>query len=375
MLKGIYLTLLIGPAVPIPAPQFVTDALSSIQVNASKERSGFQLTFSVAKNSILLTTLLPAGFFDPIITRVIVIATLNGVPNVLMDGLVTNQELTPSNDPGQTTLVISGEDLSIAMDLVEKVIPYPGFTEIAQVYTALAPYALLGIIPLVIPPIIPSNEIVTSKWFTQHSTDRSFIKKLARRCGYVFFVQPGPLPGQSIAYFGPDISLPIPQPALSINFDAQTNVENISFSLDGLAKETSIFNIFTPTENGIVPIPIPVPNINPFKPPLGLRPTPTVKVNYADSSTKLTASESAQQILGYLLTSAPAVTASGSLDVMRYNNILHARLLVSVRGAGLTYDGMYYVDSVTHNIKPGEYKQNFTLSRDGLISNTPKVLA
>ena len=59
---------------------------------------------------------------------------------------------------------------------------------------------------------------------------------------------------------------------------------------------------------------------------------------------------------------------------MRYNGLLRARMLVGVRGAGITYDGMYYVDSVTHNIKPGEYKQNFTLSRDGLISNTPKVL-
>ena len=37
------------------------------------------------------------------------------------------------------------------------------------------------------------------------------------------------------------------------------------------------------------------------------------------------------------------------------------------------YDGMYYVNTVTHSIKRGEYKQNFTLSRDGVISNTPAV--
>ena len=61
----------------------------------------------------------------------------------------------------------------------------------------------------------------------------------------------------------------------------------------------------------------------------------------------------------------------GAFDVMRYKNILRARMLVGIRGSGLSYDGLYYVDSVTHNIKKGEYKQNFTLSRDGLISNTP----
>ena len=54
-------------------------------------------------------------------------------------------------------------------------------------------------------------------------------------------------------------------------------------------------------------------------------------------------------------------------------NILRARQLVGVRGAGLAYDGLYYVKTVTHNIKRGEYKQSFTLTRDGLISQTPKV--
>ena len=32
-----------------------------------------------------------------------------------------------------------------------------------------------------------------------------------------------------------------------------------------------------------------------------------------------------------------------------------------MRGAGPAFDGLYYVKSVTHDIKRGEYKQNFTL--------------
>ncbi len=58
---------------------------------------------------------------------------------------------------------------------------------------------------------------------------------------------------------------------------------------------------------------------------------------------------------------------------MRYGGMLRNRMIVGVRGAGLAYDGLYYVNSVTHNIKRGEYKQSFQLSRDGLISITPKV--
>jgi hypothetical protein len=74
------------------------------------------------------------------------------------------------------------------------------------------------------------------------------------------------------------------------------------------------------------------------------------------------------------MNNSTAISGNGSLDVMRYGKLLYSRMLVGVQGAGLAYDGMYYVDSVTHNIKQGEYKQNFTLSRDGLITTTPVVV-
>jgi hypothetical protein len=373
MLDGIQLTLLIGPAVPLPAPKSVMDALQSIQVTSAKDRSGFQLVFSVSKDSPLQTTMLPAGYFDPMITRVIVIVTLNGFPTVLMDGIVTRQEVSPNSAAGQSKLTITGEDLSVLMDVVELKIPYPAMPEVAQVMLALAPYVMFGIVPLVIPPIIPVVKIPIESWNMQTGTHLSFIKEIARRNGYVFYVNPGPLPGQSIAYFGPDINLPIPQPALNVNMDAHTNVESLSFSLDGLAKKVRVFTIMDPITHKI-PIPIPAPNVNVFKPPLGLRPTAPAKIEFDDQSASSAPDEAAQRILGYFMNNTTAISGNGSLDVVRYGHILQARMLVGVRGAGLAYDGLYYVDSVSHEIKRGEYKQNFSLSRDGLISNTPRVL-
>ena len=67
------------------------------------------------------------------------------------------------------------------------------------------------------------------------------------------------------------------------------------------------------------------------------------------------------------------MSASGTLNVLRYGRVLKARSLVGVRGAGLAYDGLYYVKSVTHDIKHGEYKQSFTLTRNALISTAPTV--
>jgi hypothetical protein len=374
VLGGIHLSLLIGPGVPAPAPADVLEALDSVQVTSSTQASGFQLTFKVGKNSILQTTLLPVGYFDPIITRVIIIVTLNGLPNVLMDGVVTRQELAPSNDVGKSTLTVTGEDLSRLMDLVEMpFMRFPAMPIIARVYAILAKYAVLGIAPIAIPPIIPDIPDPLEEIPSQTGTDLGYIKQLAGQVGYVFYVEPGPAPGTSIAYFGPDIRIPVPQPALNVDFDSQTNVESLTFSLDGTAKKIVVITVLDPVTKKI-PIPIPVPNINIVRPPLGARPTLPSKLEFAEGMAALGFADAANRALGILLTANDAVTGSGSLDVLRYGGVLRSRMLVGVRGAGLTYDGIYYVNSVTHNIKHGEYKQSFNLSRDGLISNTPVVV-
>jgi hypothetical protein len=373
MLKGIHLSLMIGPAVPLPAPQPVIDALISVQVTSGKEKSGFQLTFALSKKSLLMTTLLPVGYFDPMITRVIIIVSLGGFPNAIMDGMVTRQELTPSSEPGQSTLTITGEDLSILMDVVEMpFMRYPATPDIGQIYQILAKYLVFGIVPLAIPPFINDAPLPTKKIPTHQGTDLAYLKKLANDHAYVFYVEPGPLPGESIAYWGPDIRIPVPQPALNINMDAHTNVEAMSFSLDGLAKKIVVLGVYDPA-TGKVPIPVPLPNVNIFRPPLGLRPTVPSRVEFPDWSFKEEFPGIVDKALGVLARSSDSITVQGSLDVLRYGHVLRSRMLVGVRGAGMAYDGLYYVNSVTHNIKRGEYKQSFQLSRDGLISITPKV--
>lgn len=372
MLNGIYLTLMIGPSVPIPAPQPVIEALQSVQVNRQRDRTGFELTFTVGKTSLLQLVLLPAGFFDPIITRVVIVVTFNGMPHVLIDGIITRQQISPSSEPGKSTLTVTGEDLSVLMDVVDIKLVYPGMDDTARILTILAKYAVFGIQPIVIPPPVPTVPIPTHQIPTQTGTDLAYIRRLASQSGYVFYIEPGPAPLTSIAYFGPDIRVPLPQPALSVNMDGDTNVESLSFSLDGLAKKLVIITILDPV-TGKIPIPIPVPNISFLHPPLGARLTPPAKIQFSDEMANLAPDEAAKRAFGLMLDNPDAITGNGSLDVTRYGHILRARMLVGVRGAGFAYDGLYYVNTVTHNIKPGEYKQSFTLSRDGLISLTPVV--
>ena len=71
--------------------------------------------------------------------------------------------------------------------------------------------------------------------------------------------------------------------------------------------------------------------------------------------------------------SQDSVSAKGSLNVLRYGRPLKARQLVGVRGAGIAYDGLYFVESVKSTLKRGEFQQSFNLTRNGLVSITPRV--
>src|SRR5262245_34709800 len=109
MLKGVTLQLYLGPLVPVPAPQAVMDALREVSVTVNDVgQSGFQLTFVVGTRSPLHTLFLLTGGSPINLLRVIIVVILNGTPNVIMDGVVTNHQIAPGNDAGHATLSITG---------------------------------------------------------------------------------------------------------------------------------------------------------------------------------------------------------------------------------------------------------------------------
>ena len=218
---------MIGPGVPIPVGQDVLDALTSVEVTtATDQPSGFQLTFTLSNRSPLQTIFLLSGGSPIPLMRVIIIATINGTPEVLMDGMMTHHQVTPGTDPGHSKLTVSGQDLSSVMNLIDfSGMPYPAMPDFARVALILAKYAIFGVVPMVIPSVLLDVPIPTDRIPRQKGKDLDYIKQLADEVGYVFYVEPGPTPGMSIAYWGPEIKVGVPQPALNINMDAHTNVE------------------------------------------------------------------------------------------------------------------------------------------------------
>lgn len=372
MLKGMHLSLLVGPGLPVPVPKVVMDALQSVQVtSASSTRSGFQIAFALHNNSPLHTLLVLAGGQVPWL-RVMVVVTINSMPTVMMDGLITKQEVSGSNEPGQSVLTITGEDLSVAMDQQDfNGIPYPAMPAAARVALIIAKYAMFGMIPLVIPQIFTDVPIPVDKIPTHEGTDLAYVQKLAKDAGHVFYVEPGPLPGMNTAYWGPEIKLGVPQPALNLGMDAHSNVESLSFSVDNSKAALPI--VFIQNQLTKFPIPLPIPDISLANPPLGLLPPLPKSINLMKETAKLSPMAALSKGLAAAASSADVVTATGAVDVLRYGNVLKARQLVGVRGAGPAFDGLYYVKTVSSSLKAGEFKQNFTLTRNGLISTLPRV--
>jgi hypothetical protein len=375
MLKGVHLTLMVGPVVAVPVPRSVLDALTSVEVTAQDEGvGGFSLSFTMSNRSALPTLFLIAGGSPIPIVRVILVATVNGTPHVLVDGVVTKTQVLPGSDAAHSTLQVIGEDLTTVMDKIELTgLPYPAMPGEAIVAVVLAKYMALGVIPLIIPSILLDVPIPTSQIPTQKGTDLEYVQYLAKRVGYVFYLEPGPRPGMSVAYWGPKVKVGVPQPALNINLDAHTNTEQITFSFNSQSRSLPV--VFIQNEQTKAPIPIPIPDIGPLNPPLGLvQPLPT-KFNALPETAKFSPIRAVLLGLAEASKSADTVTGTGSLDVQRYGRILKARSLVGVRGAGLAFDGLYYVTQVKHSIKRGEYKQTFTLARNGLISTLSEVPA
>lgn len=370
------LTLLIGPTVAVPAPLSLADALLQVEVTHSDDgHSGFQLRFAAGRSGpfdALDYGLVANPLLKPF-NRVILVLTMQGMPRVLMDGIITHQELSPGTGPGTATLSVTGEDVSVMMDLEEKSAEHPAQDETIIATKIIASYAKYGLVPMVIPPLAIDPPLPIERTPVQQDTDRVYLTKMAERHGYVFYVEPGPVPFTNKAYWGPPPRLSVPQRALNVNLGGETNVTQIAFRSNGLSAELAEGAVQDRTTNRAVP----VQTFASLRPPLASQPAwlvhqPNVRRRRFRGA-GLNAIQALGRAQGRTDASIDGVAADGEVDTLRYGSVLQARALVGLRGAGYSYDGFWYVKRVTHTIRRGAYAQRFSLAREGTGSTTPVV--
>lgn len=375
-LLGIHLNLLIGPGpVAVPASIRLLDALQEVEVKHTDEgRSGFKLVFRSGRSG-------PQDFAeDPLLNdpqlvvraRVVLTAIFGVVPTVISDGIITNLQITPGTGGQPTTVEVAGEDLSLLMDLEEKVVEHPAQPMPIIFAKIIASYAAYGLIPMVIPPLSLDVPNPMERIPVQRETDLDYINKI-KPPDYIFAIKPGPAPMTSIAYLGPPIQMSLPQRAVSVNMAHATNASGVSFNYDSAQPTQVTGQVMDRTTGTAVSA---TSTVSPTVPLSTDQPT-----NSPDSRTTLlreTQGMTAAQAFAYAQSqsdqSSHALTVEGELDALAYGGALVARGLVGLRGAGMKHDGMYYVKEVTHNIKTGEYKQKFKLTRQGLGTTVPAVI-
>jgi hypothetical protein len=356
---GVRLQLFLGPTLVRPAPYEVVDALDEIEVrNNDRERDGFQLAFALGRHSTARDyALLKGGLLDPP-NRVSIMVIIQGLPQVLINGIITRHQVIPSNEPGKSTLRVSGDDTGFQLDRKQVSKAYRNLSDASIVTTILGSYPGLKPVLTATREVPPDTERVVN----QQGTDLAFIRELARRNSFVFFTEPTLAPGESIAYWGPKDrpGLPLQSP-LTMNMGSSTNVEQLPFDYNALTPVTPEATVIEPTSG--LAITLPVPDL--LSPSLSSQPAAPLRTTVLRDTANLNTIQAALRMLQAASEAEDTVSGTGSVDAVTYGRALRSRQKVKVRGAGQIHDGIYYVKQVTHRIKRGEYKQSFTLSREG----------
>jgi hypothetical protein len=374
---GIRVNLLIGPGMPAPATPEMLECLQEIEVTHTdddEKRSGFKLVFREGRSGVLDVLDYPL-LKDPrlgVLSRVIITVLSGPVPIVIMDGVIIEQQLAPGEGTSGGTLTLMGEDVSIMMDFEEKVAEHPALPKFGTAAKIIATYSSeFGIVPNVLPSPDDSIPLPTDHVPMQTATDLEYLRSLAKLVGYSFYIIPGPVPFMNLAYWGPKMTMGVPQKSLDANMGANSNVRSISFSYDATAAKDVEGKVQDRDTNSQMPV-----QGRPLV-PSGQSAMPADLVQ-AKKRRRLLRGTQGMSVMDAMAKAAndkalgaDPVSAEGELDALRYGRPLMARMPVGVRGVGATYDGFYYVKSVTHKIKRGEYSQKFSLRRDGTMTTTP----
>jgi hypothetical protein len=364
---GIRQLLLMGSGVPRPAPYELLQAVSAVEVTHDRQSGdGFQLTVQLAKDSSLDYALLKS----PVVaagTRVIIGVILGIVPEVLIDGVITHHQVKVGGGAGGE-LTVTGKDLTTLMDLEERDASFTNRPDSVIVQQVLSSYLQYGIVPDVTATTDVPLEV--DRVPGQQETDLAFLNRLAERNGFVFYLEPLGI-DVTKAHWGPENRLGVPQPALTKDMAAATNLKSLDFTHDALQPIGVTGSILDPLTKLSIPIP-PLPSLK--IPPLAATPAPAMRRQIARDVADQNPLKAATSVMAKTTNTGNAVTGEGEVDTVKYGHVLRCRQLVGVRGAGLSYDGVYTVDAVTHKLSRGDYTQRFRISREGTGTTLPVVL-
>jgi hypothetical protein len=386
-ISSVRLALWIGPGLPGPAPAELMRALRAVEVTQTDSAPcGFQLTFQAELSKQSDFAIVRSDLLRPF-SRVLVQVIVDGDASTLIDGFITHQQYLPSNGPDLSAFVVTGEDVSVKMDLVAYSLEYPAMPDPAIAEVVLTRWLALGIAATIVPT--PVNLVPFSYVPQQSGTDRAFMQELAQRNGNIFYVTPGPVPFLNVAYWGPPPRIGAPSAVLNVAVGAAATVKSMQAQYDALAPSATLGYAMETTVDPYEQVPVTATGSTRV-PPLAARPALTPQaVALLEARVQLwpltaldagldpvTANVNAQNQADLSTDAVVSVRCDVSpLDVGR---VLQAPDIVGLRGAGRDYDGLYYLKSASHQISlyaeaQWNYTQSLVLTREG-VGTTTQIL-
>jgi phage protein D len=288
-----------------------------------------------------------------------VIASVGGKNQYLVKGPVTGQRIHFQNDGGDTYVEVEGADSSIRMARESRGVVWSDLSDSDAVSHILgsATYAFKADVAAT-----TAAHHEEKHTLVQRSSDLEFVRRVARRNGFLFWVDCDET-GTETAHFkrpgvdgDPVLNLDINIPTNNLGtLDLEWNVER-STSVE--ARELNL-NDKSVIDGGVSASPL-----NALGKQSLAQITGDTRSGYlhapVDEAGDLHARGEAA-----LIEAGWFVRATGQTSVNSLRDILRANTIVNLRGVGSRHSGKYYVAAVRHMIDTSAHHMEFELVRNG----------
>jgi phage protein D len=290
--------------------------------------------------------------------RLTVYAAFPKQTETVFDGYISHTGARTTGSAKNMTIEIRAVDASYHMNQEEKTRIWRNQTYEDIARAVIGEYEFKAIVADAPEPGTPPLQVA------QRSTDHKFLRELARRRGYEFYVL------GANAYFRPADLTKAPQKVIAVNFGDETNCDDVQFDADGTAPTEASVAYFDAMEGSA--------KVDSQKesglPALGTKLLPSLRGQVDMPQSKRIArglgisspAQAAEYAAGMLRRNGWWVTAHGTLNGLRYGRVLRSRKLVTVKGAGPNFNGNYYVKRVRHSLTSRTYTMEFDLARNAL---------
>lgn len=288
-----------------------------------------------------------------------VVVAPGGESECLVKGPVCGQQIRMEHGGSGSTLSVQGADSSIKLDRENKAAVWADLTDSSAVSSILSQAALTPDVETT-----QAGHFETKHTLIQRETDLSFIRRLARRNGFLFWITCDAFGIETAHFKRPvldgdaacDLVINLTDPksnltTLDIFWDVERPTQTDSLELDlnsksditGTIQKSPLTALGGTALNDIVS-------------------EPRIAHVYApvDDNGDLQARNE-----GTLIDASFFLRATGSTTLSALGKVLRSHTLVNLRGAGTRHSGLWFCSAVRHSIDSSEHRMDFDLIRNG----------